>query len=167
MKVDRISNLLLNGMTSQKVHSRLYFPIKLVNATMQTKAVSTQVGKIAELCAVAIPSSLEVLMMRNKNNILLNTYAVEVRMNCYLFMYLVETAVPPKLDDHLEFFPPGRYNIFHKKTRCLFLSCYVTEVNNLKFCWKNKSIEPISAFSNNQLLLSDPSSHLFHAPFCA
>lgn len=117
MKADRISNLLLNGMTLQKVHSRLYFPIKLVNATMQTKAVSTQVGKIAELCAVAIPSSLEVLMMRNKNNILLNTYAVQVRMNCHchLFTYLVETAVPPKLDDHLGFFPPGRYNIFHKK----------------------------------------------------
>lgn len=38
VNVDRISNLLLNGMTLQKVHSRLYLPIRLVSATMQKKS---------------------------------------------------------------------------------------------------------------------------------
>lgn len=52
---ERISNLLLHGMTLQKVHSGLYLLIKLVSATVQTKALSTKLGKIAELCAVAIP----------------------------------------------------------------------------------------------------------------
>jgi len=43
-------------------------------------------------------------MMRNNNDILLNTFAMEARMNCHPFVYLVETVVPSKLDDFLGFF---------------------------------------------------------------
>lgn len=43
-------------------------------------------------------------MMRKKNNILLNMFAIQVTMNHHLFTYPVEIAVPPKLDDWHFFF---------------------------------------------------------------
>lgn len=54
-------------------------------------------------------------MMRNKNNILLNKFAMQIKMNCHLFAYLVETAVPPKMHNHLGYFSPDRY--IKKKAR--------------------------------------------------